>query len=229
MISIRDLWSFLSKASDAYLARRYSFLFFSLLLTLGVQAFLFTLGYSGRILAPFLSINLIAAFIPKESSKGKKIFYLFVTSSLTLGIVTSSTSLHGASALWIGFWSVLGLFATYGCLKNTLQAREVYSEHLYAALSTYLLAGIFTGVLYWVIELVMPGSFVDRVLPIGKEFELHNAIYFSFVTLATLGYGDIVPHSGIVRGIAMIEGISGQLYLAVMVARIVTLYGTERK
>ena len=52
-----------------------------------------------------------------------------------------------------------------------------------------------------------------------------SAIYFSFVTLATLGYGDIVPRTDVARGLAIVEGVGGQLSLAVMVARLVSLYG----
>ena len=49
-------------------------------------------------------------------------------------------------------------------------------------------------------------------------------IYYSFVTLTTLGYGDIVPRSEVVRGLAIMEAVAGQLYLAVMIARLVSLY-----
>ena len=52
-----------------------------------------------------------------------------------------------------------------------------------------------------------------------------SAIYFSFVTIATLGYGDIVPRSDLARGLTILEGVGGQLFLAVMVARLVSLYG----
>ena len=56
-------------------------------------------------------------------------------------------------------------------------------------------------------------------------------MYFSFSTQTTLGYGDILPKSDLARGLAMVQGIIGQLYLAVMVARLVGLYasGTTRK
>jgi voltage-gated potassium channel Kch len=56
------------------------------------------------------------------------------------------------------------------------------------------------------------------------EFSQASAIYFSFVTLATLGYGDIVPRADVARGIAIVEGVGGQLFLAVLVARLVSLY-----
>jgi hypothetical protein len=54
-----------------------------------------------------------------------------------------------------------------------------------------------------------------------------GAIYFSFVTLATLGYGDVVPASGPARALAMLEAVFGQLYLVVLVARLVSLYSRE--
>jgi voltage-gated potassium channel len=56
------------------------------------------------------------------------------------------------------------------------------------------------------------------------EFSQASAIYFSFVTLATLGYGDIAPRTDVAPGIAIVEGVGGQLFLAVLVARLVGFY-----
>jgi len=55
-------------------------------------------------------------------------------------------------------------------------------------------------------------------------FSLARGIYFSFVTLATLGYGDLVPNSDLTRGLAVLEAVAGQLYVAVIVARLVGAY-----
>jgi ion channel len=123
------------------------------------------------------------------------------------------------SAMTLTIWTVIGLVAAAGALRFAMRARLVDAEHLYAALSAYLLAGIFLGVLYWVLQQIWPGSFA-----VTGEFSRVSAIYFSFVTLATLGYGDIVPRSDVARGLAIVEGIGGQLFLAVMVARLVSLY-----
>ena len=97
-------------------------------------------------------------------------------------------------------------------------------EHLYAALSTYMLAGLFFGVFYWVLEQTWPGSLGTAGEGVQSRFSLTLAIYFSFVTLATLGYGDIVPRSEVTRGLAIMEAVVGQLYLAVMIARLVSSY-----
>ena len=96
------------------------------------------------------------------------------------------------------------------------------AEHLYAALSAYLLAGIFFGISYWVLEQIAPRTFTTT-----GDFSRVSAIYFSFVTLATLGYGDIVPRSDVARGLAILEGVGGQLFLAVLVARLVSLYSKQ--
>jgi hypothetical protein len=98
-------------------------------------------------------------------------------------------------------------------------ATQVDAEHLYAALSAYLLAGIFFGLFYFALDQIEPGTFSG-----SGEFSRMSAFYFSFVTLATLGYGDIVPRTDVARGLAMVEGVGGQLFLAVMVARLVSLY-----
>ena len=93
-----------------------------------------------------------------------------------------------------------------------------------AALSAYLLAGIFFGVIYWAIEVALPGSFAGP-----SEFTRESAVYFSFVTLATLGYGDFLPKTDMTRGFVVFEVIGGQLFLAAMVARLIGLYAVERK
>ena len=114
-----------------------------------------------------------------------------------------------------------------GTLRDAQRGRE--SRHLRAALSGYVLAGVFFGVLYAALEKAWPGSLVatGAVAALG-ELPLSSGIYFSFVTLATLGYGDIVPGTELTRGIAIFEAVGAQIYIAVMIARLVALY-VQRK
>jgi hypothetical protein len=103
-----------------------------------------------------------------------------------------------------------------------MRTRVVSAEQIYAALSAYLLAGLCFGVLHWAIGITWPGSLVEAGTggtPAG--FPLSTAIYYSFVTLATLGYGDVVPKTEVARGVAVLEAVGGQLYIAVMIARLV--------
>ena len=118
---------------------------------------------------------------------------------------------------------LVGLMAAVNALRYSLKATAIQSGHIYAALSAYLLAGLSFGTLYWTIERSWPGSLVYNGSIVG-HFSQADGIYFSFVTLATLGYGDFVPQNEVARGLAILEAVAGQLYLGVMVARLIGLY-----
>jgi voltage-gated potassium channel Kch len=127
------------------------------------------------------------------------------------------------SVVILGLWTLIAIFAIAGALSFTMSGDSVDAERIYAALSAYMLAGLFFGLFYWAIEQIGTGAFT-AASPITRM----TALYFSFVTLATLGYGDIVPRTDIARGVAIVEAVGGQLFLAVMVARLVSLYGRSR-
>jgi hypothetical protein len=113
------------------------------------------------------------------------------------------------------------LLAAAATARHALRAGVVDAEHIFAALDAYLLAGLIFAVCYWVLDQTWPGSFG---VASASDLDLARAIYFSFVTIATLGYGDVVPTSDTTRGLAILEAVSGQMYLAVLVARLVSLY-----
>jgi hypothetical protein len=152
---------------------------------------------------------------------------VILSAVLALRLVAEALDAPAMVAVVRALWTGLGLVGAANTLRFALRGRVVDAEHLYAALSAYLLAGVFCGVLYQVVSHAWPGAFSGGGVPIPLTFP--SAIYFSFVTLATLGYGDIVPASDAARGIAVVEAVAGQLYVAVMIARLVSLYaGRER-
>jgi hypothetical protein len=206
-----------SAAARFYLSRRYAVLFYTLLLTL-VAAPLAAATEWEVLIEVLLAFNLLAAVAPAVTGKRRRLFLAFVVAAWLARPATGWFELPVLSTLSLGGWTLIGLVAAGAVLRFALRATHVDAEHLYAALSAYLLAGIFFGLLYWVVDQLDTAAFLH------DEFSQMSAIYFSFVTLATLGYGDIVPHSDVARGIAMVEGIGGQLFLAVLVARLVSLY-----
>jgi len=117
------------------------------------------------------------------------------------------------------------LLATGVSARRALASGPVDAEHICAALDAYLLAGIAFGVAYWMMETVQPGTFAGAT---AGNLTPQRAIYFSFVTQATLGFGDIVPVRESAQGIVVAQGIGGQMYLAVLVARLVSLYSGRR-
>jgi voltage-gated potassium channel len=112
-------------------------------------------------------------------------------------------------------WTVVALIAAGLALRFAFSARSVDRQHVDAAPSAYLLAEVFFGSFYWTLEQVRPCTFT-----FAGDFSRTSAMYFSFVTLATVGYGDIVPRTDIARGLATVEGVGGQLFLAVLIARL---------
>ena len=131
----------------------------------------------------------------------------------TIGLSTELGALDGGRA------AGGGQRATF-CPGRTLVDRE----HLYAGLSAYLLAGIFFGVFYWVLERTWSGSFAVPGEGAPGQFFTYRCRCTTLLTLATMGYGDIVPRSQAARGVTIMEAIAGQLYLAVTIARLVSLY-----
>lgn len=123
--------------------------------------------------------------------------------------------------------SLLGLtclLAVGLAVRRALTSGPVDVEHISAALDAYLLVGVAFGVGYWVMETLLPGSFTSAS---GARLTPPRTIYFSFVVQATLGFGDIVPISEPAQGLVAVQGVGGQMYLAVLVARLVSLYSAQ--
>jgi hypothetical protein len=202
-----------------YASHRYAILFYSLLITLGAAPFLEALGREAVVLEFFLALNLLAGVFGFETGWMKRVVLILTVTALLAQFALPQGSIDVRPAA-LAFWTAIALLCAAFALRFAMRSTKIDAEHIYAALSAYLLAGIFFGVLYHAVERVWPGSFTAAGA-IG-EFPLFDGMYFSFVTLATLGYGDVLPVSGVARGLAMIEAVSGQLFLAVMIARLVS-------
>jgi len=213
-----------------YLRWRYTILFYSLLLTLGAGPLRGVLGFRTNLLELFLAINLLAAVVPIRNRKTRWILLTILVVALVGRGSTSWLEQAALVPMTLALWTVIALLAAASALRFALSAWVVDREHLYAGLSAYLLAGIFFGVCYWLLERTWSGSLTLSGEGVQSNFSLPLAIYYSFVTLTTLGYGDIVPRSEAARGLAIMEAVTGQLYLAVMIAWLLSLYvsGTSK-
>jgi amino acid transporter len=123
-------------------------------------------------------------------------------------------------------WLLLFIFVTWHLLRGVLRQREITSETISMSISVYLLLGFTWGLFYIVLHHVQPLAFnlgsppaPDSGASEQKAFPI--LIYFSLTTLATIGYGDITPVSLQARYAAVAEGIMGQFYMAILVARLV--------
>ena len=101
--------------------------------------------------------------------------------------------------------------------------KEVDAELIAAALCLYLFIGLLGGGIFLLLESFAPGSFAGSNLAKAVSFQGRSAIfqYFSFTTMTTLGYGDITPQTPVAMAFCQVEAILGQLFMAVLVARLV--------
>ena len=111
-------------------------------------------------------------------------------------------------------------------LRHIFRQDEITREVIFGALTVYLLWGLMWTYGYSLLEHLLPGSFSypDTV----AKLDMNAFNYFSFVTMTTLGYGDISPASQAARAMAITQAVTGHFYLAVLVARLVGINIAQR-
>ena len=120
---------------------------------------------------------------------------------------------------------VLVAFVVVNLLRFVLRAPSVNTEVLCASISAYLMLGLMWTMAYWLVDQLTPGGAFSFNTNTGtRSMNGFTGFYFSFITLSTVGYGDITPVSRIARWLAAMEAMTGLLYVAVLIARLVSLY-----
>jgi hypothetical protein len=176
-----------------------------------------------------LSLVFVAAFAAVFTERSLRVPALLLGIPTLLGAWTGDV-LPGLRRLplAVGFHLVatayLGLAIT-AILRAIHREERVSADSVYGAFCGYLLVGLAFGHLYSVLEAVAPGSFRLREDlatlvhdPGRRQFLL---TYFSLVTLTTVGHGDITPGSDPARGLAAVEAVLGQFYIAVLIAELI--------
>ncbi len=144
-------------------------------------------------------------------------------------------ALEGIDAFWPGaqiaeagkaifLCSMIG-WALVHLIRRTFSAQVVQASNLHAAAAIYLLLGFAFATAYQLLHVLHPGAFR---IPEDTGASKDTFLYFSFVTLTTMGYGDITPVTGTARMLSVLEAIIGQIYLVVSVSRLVGLYVAQR-
>jgi len=199
-------------------------LLFWLLLYILISPMLMTLPLARVFVSMFMSVALFSA-VYVVNREGKLFSFTLVLMAGNLVLLWGEVfglidlSLKGGSVLLCAY---LGLLI-YSMGRFIFSAREVSASLISGALCLYLIFGMFWGSVYHLLSLSQPGSFAGEILsrPENHVDALHYFQYFSFVTLTTLGYGDIVPKTAIATAFCQMEAILGQFFMAVLVARLV--------
>jgi len=107
---------------------------------------------------------------------------------------------------------------TISLIYHIAQAKKVDKATLFVAINSYLLIGMTGSILLIIIDVFQPGSVIDLQV---QNNDLHTYFYFGFVTLTTLGYGDISPDGALARSASTFIALTGQLYLVIIMALII--------
>jgi hypothetical protein len=119
-------------------------------------------------------------------------------------------------------------FVVVNLFHFILTAPQINTEVLCAAASNYLMIGILWLFAYLLLGRLLPDSFVFNAGPASdRSMDSFTALYFSFVTLSTLGFGDIIPVSKVARMLSIVEATTGMFYVTFLIARLVALYSSE--
>lgn len=152
--------------------------------------------------------------------------------ALILSVVTSSLRLHHQSIVDVyleaASWLVAGLTLLIVVARAVFAPGLITFHRVVGAILLYLDVGLIFAALYGFLALAKPHAFAGLPPMLDNLSVGTNVVYFSFVTLTSVGYGDITPVHPLARSLANIEAIVGQLYPATLLARLVTLELTHR-
>ena len=115
------------------------------------------------------------------------------------------------------------LFTTVIAFRSLLTGNRINLNMIMGSICVYILVGISWSIFYFFVSVIYPGAF-NGVTEIGAKQQFYDLLYYSFVTLSTLGYGDITPVTPIARTLAYIEALFGQFYIAILVASFVGMH-----
>lgn len=173
-----------------------------------------------------LSLDILfAAWVASERSRDRTIAFVLAAPTL---VAYGACLVAGSNLLW-GVAHALGiLFLGHAMIvvaRYVFTAKRISWNTVSAALCIYLLFGIGYGLFYCILFVLDPASFslsIRHEAPGVFESEnLITAIYYSLVTMTTLGYGDVIPTTPVTRMAAAVQALLGQLYVVVIVARLV--------
>jgi hypothetical protein len=116
---------------------------------------------------------------------------------------------------------------------DVIRSKRVTADTIFGAVAVYLLFGVVMAMLFQFLNNVDPGSVIASVgeatTIVERYAQFGDILYFSFVTLTSVGYGDLTPIGPAARSLSMFEGVVGQLYLAVLIARLVGIHIAQEK
>jgi hypothetical protein len=212
--------------SSRLLTHRCTFLFFALLLLLVTLPLMIDSAH-GRIVANVINLCILLAAV---AAVGRTRLAFGIAVLIALPVVGFQMLFFARADADYLIWS-WAFGAAFYCMTLSLLLRDVLlpdamnADKLYGAAAAYLMLGIMWAYFYGIVQYFYPGAFT----PAGAPLNLFDLLYFSFAVLTTAGFGDIVPVHAVARALAMFEQVVGVLYIAILIARLHSMYPTGAK
>ncbi len=205
----------------------YLLLLITLVALVGIYPLITTRGAGGFSLTLFLIVTLLTGALVLSNNRVNQAVSIFSGSLMVIAGILNDY-LH-PSELLVALSYLSG--AIFFLHVSWVLIHDIFSYHkkvaaglLYGAISVYLLIGIGFAFSFSLIELIHPDSFRGVIKETGFGSTFTSMLYFSFITLTTLGYGDISPLTRQALVLSYLEAIGGQMYLTILVPRLVGMY-----
>lgn len=179
----------------------------------------------------FFSLLLLAGLLTATRHRPLLVFMsLFVALAMISRWTQTALGAEGLTS-WSALFSLLSVLAFTGAVLTQVNRQGPVTGHrVRGAVAGYLLIGLSCACAYVLIAHLVPGAFqMQSGDLLSREAQFDAFSYFSIVTLTTLGYGDITALHPVARSVVMVEALVGQLYPAILIARLVTLEMETRK
>lgn len=207
--------------------KRFQILFIALAFVLLGEPLCLDLDIDQKWFASIFSLTILAVMLVFASERAHRIFFLAIGLPSVIaghGWAWLQPSLQAPAFVVSRVGGIILLLAASYFVVRSLVARErITIDHLFGAICGYLLLGLAWAVAYSLAGFLHPECFkADKPDELNNPYDLTTYVYFSFTTLTTLGYGDIIPATRFVRTLTWIEAMVGQFYLAVIVAWLIS-------
>ncbi len=197
---------------------------FNLALLFSLMTMIFVLPvipFDDQLLTRVILILIVISGLFAAEFSLKLFRFLFGLGAIVIGItVISMFQIHSVNLTILLFFlhTLFFIIVTVALVSHVAQAKKVEASTVICAINSYLLIGLSASLFFFIIDLFAPNSFSNIL---AEQDTFSTFIYFAFVTLTTLGYGDISPLTPLARSLSTFTALFGQLYLVIIMALIV--------
>ncbi|MBG7629897.1 MAG: hypothetical protein IZT56_05640 [Bacteroidetes bacterium] len=209
---------------DRLFINRYKIFFFSQVIALFGSLLIPSIIFDNLVSTLLFQINLLAGIL--LLSKKKKLMWLSILVLIITTLILTSNIIVNENGLMFNFIKMSSYFlfyvlVTFELIKQVWKSSVVNENVIIGLISGYISLGLLGFFICISIEMVSPGSFLGFTEG-GSLTE--NAMYYSYITLLTIGYGDILPVSSVAKNASILIGLTGQIYLVVITAIVIGKY-----